>query len=276
MITKTAKRILLALCAALTAVCTLFAISFKPTPTRAETTSALTKTTLMAIDGYSGNNTFKATTDIDYVDFDGLSGDTYFLVDFEGKNAPNFAVRATQGYSELICPNDSVGSSNENYRLEWSKAGIMLWTSKPGSWNDMYVSRGFSASAGAMDLKTIPSTSRYDNSAVNIGSLAGTKDKGPGLNFFNADTRYVMLVGYKVLNNRTYKNSSGGDVDGNNALITCKVYTVDDNETLTLVNDLSADVTGITNSLTGSKAVLYGHGKVNANDMTEMFIAWKA
>ena len=269
MITKTAKRILLALCAALTAVCTLFAISFKPTPTRAETTSALTETTLKAIDGYSGNNTFKATTGIEYVAFDGLSGDTYFLVDFEGKNAPNFAVRATQGYSELICPNDSVGSSNENYRLEWSKAGIMLWTSKPDGWNDMYVSRGFSASAGAMDLKTIPSTSKHDGSAVNIGSLAGTKDKGPGRNRFDADTRYVMLVGYKVLNNRTYKNSNGGDMDGNNALITCKVYTVDDNETLTLVNDLSADVTGITNSLTGSKAVLYGNVKVNANDTTE-------
>lgn len=196
--------------------------------------------TLKAMDIASGSgNSLKAATGIESVSFDGLSGDTYFMVEFYGQNAPNFAVRSTKAYTEINCKTDAdVGGSSN--REEWSKAGILMLTSRANSWNDLYVQRGFCYNGGNVDAKN------------NLGG--GASGKGPGYNYYTAGVHYVLIVGYDVVE---------GDAN-NTAKISYKVYTVAEN-TITLVNENSADYTGSTNALTGSTAVIYGNVKVNGS-----------
>lgn len=168
MITKTAKRILLALCAALSAVCVLFAISFKPTPAKASATaSGLTEVTMNKVTASAG-----VASNVESLVFDGFSSSsTYFLVEFDGQNVPNFAFNAKEGYST------------------WNKE----------STTDCGVIMSFSS-------ETSGTGTRLHNGLNTAGiSVWKTFSASYGLLNFNANKHYVMLVGMDY-STRTWYN----------------------------------------------------------------------
>lgn len=210
------------------------------------------------------NNLFKPTTGIQFVEFDGFtpaSGNkvppTYFLVEFTGRNAPNFAMGAQKGFSELICPSDSVGTEDPTYRAEWSKAGITLWNSKPGSSIELYVMRGFSGNAGNVDLSLSSSWKRGGGDASKFGMAN-----------YEPNQKYVLLIGGELW--------TGDDIDGwtnpGTALhLVAKLFTVDENSTLTLKESLDGVIASKGHALTATstKAVIYGNVISNSDQAQE-------
>ena len=140
-------------------------------------------------------------------------------------------------YTEVNCKTDEEVGGSAN-REEWSKAGIMMWTSRANSWNDLYVQRGFCYNGGNVDAK------------ADLGG--GASGKGPGYNYYTSGTHYILIVGYDVIEGSA----------NNEATISYQVYTVVDNA-VSLVNSNSAVYSGVTNALTGSTAVIYGNVKVD-------------
>ena len=208
--------------------------------------------------GTYSNNLFKPTTGIQFVEFDGFTPTgkkiptTYFLVEFTGKNAPNFSVGAQKGYSELICPADSLGSNDPNYRLEWSKAGITLWNTKPGSCHELFVMRGFSANNGAVDL------------TLSSGWKQGGGDAAEfGMYNYEANQKYVLLIGAEVFAGEI----SGWNNDGCALHVVAKLYTVGENNVLTEKSSLDAVIPSKAHALTdtSSKAVIYPNVITNSD-----------
>ncbi|MBQ8229266.1 MAG: hypothetical protein IJZ32_01060 [Clostridia bacterium] len=176
MITKTAKRILLALCTALAAVCVLFAISFKPTPAKASTTaSGLTEVTMNRVSASAG-----VASNVEYLEFDGLSGDTYFLVEFDGKNVPNFAFNAVSGLSTWAGEDQATAGVFMTFSREQSETGTRL----------------------CVGVKTLSQWKTFPSSY--------------GLANFNDSKHYVMIVGFDY-SSRTFYNYIY-TLDENNAL----------------------------------------------------------
>ncbi len=197
--------------------------------------------TLDAMTISTGNGTnVQAETDIDFIEFDGLSGNTFFMVEFYGKNVPNFAVRATKGYSEIT----GTGTS------EWSNAGIMLLTSTTNGWNDLYVWRGFHSN-GVADAK-----------GAAVANVGYTKYSDTG--------HYVFIAGYEIVEGST----------NNEAKISAYVYSVGEDNTLTEFVSGSKIVSGTTHALSGTKAVIYPNSKVNqtlgADNVTFNYVTPKA
>ncbi len=199
------------------------------------------KATLDAMTISTGSGTtVQAETDIDFIEFDGLSGNTFFMVEFSGQNVPNFAVRATKGYSEIT----ATGTD------EWSNAGIMLLTSSTNAWNDLYVWRGFHANGSA------------DNK--------GTAVAGAGYNMYSATGHYVFIAGYEIVEGST----------SNEATVSAYVYSVGADNTLTEFVKGSKTISNISHALSGTKAVIYPNSKVNqtlgADTVTFNYVAPKA
>ena len=166
MITKTAKRILLALCTALAAVCLLFAIGFKPTLAKASTSdSDFTEATLNKVTPTKGVTDEGVT--VEYLEFDGLSGDTWFMVEFTGKNAPNFAVNATEAYSVW---NDEA----------YTTAGIFMRLSGERSSGELKINNSLNTGTGEGTWKTV----------------AGSATIPIGLNNYDDNTKYIMILGF--------------------------------------------------------------------------------
>lgn len=225
----------------------------------------VTLNALKPTEGTYSNNLWKPTTGIQFVEFDGFTPatgnkvpPTYFLVEFTGKNAPNFAIGAQKGYSELICPNDSLGKEHADYRLEWSKAGIMLMNTKPGSCLEIYVARGFSGSAGNMDMAM--SSSSWKQGGADASKL--------GMAHFEADQKYVLMIGGELW--------TGGNVgswtDNGTALhLVAKLFTVDGNGTLTLAASIDGVIVSKGHALTetSTKAVIYGNVITNSTQAAE-------
>ncbi|MBQ8320501.1 MAG: hypothetical protein IJX81_06435 [Clostridia bacterium] len=164
MITKTAKRFWLAICACVAAVCTVFGINYNPTPVKASTTSDLTEVTMNKVTANKG-----VAAGVDYLEFDGFSGDTYFLVEFDGQNAPNFAFNAVQGY--------------ETWNAEmYSTSGVIM---------------SYSSEAGQTGTRL--------QNGLNTTGVWKTFDYSYGIANFSATAHYVMIVGFDH-SSRTFYN----------------------------------------------------------------------
>lgn len=182
--------------------------------------------TLARMDLDSGTaNKLKAANGIQFKEFN-HSGDTFFITEFTGKNAPNFAVGATKGFNSVTAEGTA----------EFLPAGTMLWNSLIGNrWGGLYVTRGFH-SGGSLNL---------------VGDVTGAKDKGPGLGFFNDSAHYLMIVGYESMPEKAEAEKW--------ALVTVRIYTVDEKGVLTEMANLSQEFKAVTQVSTGDKAVIYGN-----------------
>lgn len=139
----------------------------------------------MDIDNPDMANQYKATTGIQFIEFDRPSqenGNTFFLIEFTGKNMPNFAFGAKYGLSELYAGHTTTH--------DWTDAGILVMSSNiDGKFGYMGVQRGFCSKAGALDAISV---------SLENGSSA------PGLMKFKDDVHYIMIVGIEQL---TFNNT---------------------------------------------------------------------
>lgn len=178
--------------------------------------------TMAAMTIAAADGKVQADDSIDSVSFT-HSGDTFFITEFTGRNAPNFAVGAKNVLSAVT----ATGST------EWTGVGVGLWNSYVGNrWGGLYVSRGFHGGSGAVDM---PHT------------IDGVSGKGPGLGFFDVSKHYIMIVGYEAT----------PTVSQYAAKVTCKIFEVGTTGTLTLVQDLSVTATTVTHVSNGTNAVIY-------------------
>lgn len=177
MITKTAKRILLALCAALSAVCVLFAISFKPTPAKASATaSGLTEVTFDKVLPTNGVTDEGVT--VDYLEFDGFGSNTWFMVEFTGRNTPSFAVNATQAYDTWNAQTTA-------------EAGYLINNTREGAWGNLNITAGLNTNSSTGTLwRNYPNTGTY----MAFEEKTGTK---LGLGNLSNTEKYVMIVGWE-------------------------------------------------------------------------------
>ena len=175
-------------------------------------------------DGYG------AASNVQSVAFDGLGGATWFMVQFTGNNAPNFAVRSTAQFTEW----GTATTGND--------AGMLICTSCFENQRDIRLFRGTNTS-------NANGGSRRDLSNYTIGSW----NNGPGNEYFNASTEYVMIVGYAQ--NATTSTSAD---------ITVYIYKIS-NGTLVQTYSTVATATYAYNALTGNKAVIYGNIGVTAS-----------
>ncbi|MBQ7948618.1 MAG: hypothetical protein IJ284_02540, partial [Clostridia bacterium] len=171
-----------------------------------------------------------AATNVQSIAFDGLGGNTWFMVQFTGKNAPNFAVRSTAQFTEW----GTATTGND--------AGMLICTSCFENQRDIRLFRGTNTS-------NANGGSRRDLSNYTIGSW----NNGPGNEYFNASTEYVMIVGYAQ--NATTSTSAD---------ITVYIYKIS-NGTLVQTYSTVATATYAYNALTGNKAVIYGNIGVTAS-----------
>lgn len=92
----------------------------------------LKKATLERMADTEPTNTSVAPTCKEFIEFDNLAGDTFFLVDFMGSNVPNFAINAQQGYNTL------------DVSKATADAGLLLFPSTaPNRWANLYILNGF-------------------------------------------------------------------------------------------------------------------------------------
>lgn len=124
-----------------------------------ENTATLKK--VSATNGYT-------TGTVEYLEFDGLSGDTYFMVEFSGKNAPNFAVNADKGYST------------------WNAESLAV----PG----VLLSNSCEAGQHKLIIGSSLNTKGTHNS--NIKSFPEIGGYAPGLLNFDENGHYLMIIGY--------------------------------------------------------------------------------
>ena len=166
-------------------------------------------------------------TNVQSVAFDGLDGDTWFMVQFTGNNAPNFAVRSTEQFAT------------------WGEATV-------GNNAGMFITNSSYENQRSINL--------YRGSDMNSGTrrarIDGTMGVGIGNECFNASKSYIMIIGY------TQNASVTTSAD-----LTCYVFEINEDGTLTLVLEKTATATYAYNALTGSKAVIYGNIGVTDNQL---------
>lgn len=183
----------------------------------------------------------QADDSIDSVSFT-HSGDTFFITEFTGKNAPNFAVGAQNVLSAVTATGNT----------EWIGAGVTLWNSYVGNrWGCLYVTRGFHGSNGSPD---------------SIFEIGGASGKGPGLYYFDVSKHYVMIVGYEATPSETQPYA---------AKVACKIFEVDATGTLTLVQDLSKTVTPMTHVSNGANAVIYPNVEIPGSTVDPSSITFR-
>ena len=176
---------------------------------------------------------------VQYKEFEmGESGSTWFMTQFTGKNAPNYAVRAMQGYS-----------SWDGHYTAWSSPAQATITS-----HGMMICN--SSMYNQVGVGVYRGTSTMDESTGERGNVQGefVNEKGNtqgafGMRYYNAGTTYVQIIGYEMT----------GDV-------TVHLFSVNEGE-LTLVASATQNMSAITNALAGTKAVIYGNAQIieNAN-----------
>ncbi|MBQ8320507.1 MAG: fibronectin type III domain-containing protein [Clostridia bacterium] len=168
-------------------------------------------------------------TGVEYVEFDGFDGDTWLMLQFTGKNAPNFAFNATSGLSTW---------NAESY----ATAGFFVTNASENSGDAMQVWNSLAASG------------RWRNYAGSVGN-------GPGINNFDDETEYVMIVGYT-------RNSNGFG-------LTYYIFTVAEDGTLTKVaefTEANIAVGGtVMNATKGTKAVIYPNVKQGGEQIAFRF-----
>lgn len=195
-------------------------------PDVVETTQLSSSATLNKIvtDGYG------AASNVQSVAFDGLGGNTWFMVQFKGNNAPNFAVRSTAQFTEW-------GDATKG-----NDAGMLICTSCFENQRDIRLFRGTNTS-------NANGGTRRDLNNYTSGSW----NNGPGNEYFNANTEYVMIVGY------TQNTTTSTSAD-----ITIYIYKIS-NGALIQAYSTCATATYAYNALSGTKAVIYGNIGVTAS-----------
>jgi hypothetical protein len=165
-----------------------------------------------------------------YVIADTFTQKQFIMVEFTGKNAPNYAFRAQEIVTEI-----RHGASN----AYWSKAGIMYTNSFANGYCGYLTAwRGFgSGTTCAPDWR--------DNGNTVV------KGEGAGMSSFKDGVKYIQIVGYEVV--------TGSD---KNAVLR-SVYSFAVNEDgslrqLTLVNGV-VEIPHSANQLTGTKTIVYAN-----------------
>jgi hypothetical protein len=149
------------------------------------------------------------------------------MVEFTGKNAPNFALRAKNAYSAL-----------DTTQTVTYDAGCMLWNSLIGDSRaaragGLFVTAGFCSAGGAIALSGVLAT---DDANV-----------GPGMAKFTAGKTYIQIVGFEAIGGSQYQ-----------AKIICKTFVVQEDGSLALGCDLSNTYNWLAMA-TGGKAIIYGN-----------------
>ena len=166
-------------------------------------------------------------TNVQSVAFDGLDGDTWFMVQFTGNNAPNFAVRSTEQFAT------------------WGEATV-------GNNAGMFITNSSYENQRSINL--------YRGSDMNSGTrrarIDGTMGVGAGNECFDSSKNYIMIIGY------TQNASVSTSAD-----VTCYIFEINADGTLTLLINKTATGTYAYNALTGTKAVIYGNIGVTDNQL---------
>lgn len=198
--------------------------------------------TFKALDATKTSNVYKEVEGIEFIEIgdfssvEGWNNSTWVMMEFKGKNAPNVAVRATQGFSSI---------KYEGGNPYHSPAGIMLMNSLIGdNTSRLYVTRGFFAGEGNMDLRV--------SLAMNT-----TADIAPGMANLDDETNYVMILGYEH-----YYTEERPDSD---AKVTAIYYSVDESGKLTEVYRSEKVAKSAYHSLTGTKTIVYPNISSTAN-----------
>lgn len=175
---------------------------------------------------------------VQYKEFEmGESGNTWFMTEFTGKNAPNYAVRAVKGYSSW--DGEYTGSVAGYGTI--TKQGIMITNS------NMFSQVGIGVFRGTMYM---------DESNGERGCMLANNDKGAGLlgmRYYNANTRYIQIIGYEL-------------GSGNAALMSTYLFSVDAEGAVALLAKVEQQsMDAATHVLGGTKAVIYGNVQVLAH-----------
>ncbi len=154
--------------------------------------------------------------------FEGFSEGTFFLTEFTGKNAPNFAIHATQAYDAWNAETFATTGLLLTQRSE-KEAGVYEADS-------LVVSSGFNTA------------SRYSGKYETLWEEKNFAGKGPGLDNLSSDETYVMITGAygttSFVRNFEYY-----------------LFTLSDEGVLEQVNHLNAPMN--TGAAAGSTAVIY-------------------
>lgn len=230
---RTMKRLGLFLCSCVMATTAAFAAgSLNANEVNANAQAVTPKGTAVGTLGADGlySTTMKqiapvggVAASVQNVYFEGFSEGTFFLTEFTGKNAPNFAIHASKAY--------------DAWNAETGVGTLMLQTYESGGeyFGDvMRVSPQFDTE------HTL--NNRWETDLITRNPTG----KGPGMDYLADDETYVMIVGkYGILSTVTE---------------TWEYYLfslADDGETLTWVTHESYGLTPMTGAIAGSTAVIY-------------------
>ena len=203
-LTRNIKLFALALVCVVSAIFGVCSLNDKKTEVMAYTPAAtgLTETTMDRVN----MTEYGVATDVDYVAFERTDYSTYFLVEYEGQNVPNFGFRQNQAYSA------------------WNKEDIY------GGAGILAAQSFYRANLGVTSTRLgFTSGFNFISQWRDIQNDDGSKGEGIGLSNMETDKRYVSIVGLEVV----------GVVNANKYVY--KLFTINDDNTLTLVQDLSAE-----------------------------------
>ena len=182
-------------------------------------------------------------SDVEFLEFDGLSGDTWFMTQWVGDNAPNYAVRAVQGYSEWTEDLAKSTTTMEGYEGSFTPAGILMLNSAESSSYSMATFRGTNSDMGSEVSKRGTSVSgTFASDPNNSGKL--------GMSRYAVGTKYIQIVGYEIL------TPAGGTAD---TRMTVWLFKVNAKDQVKLVAKVTGEGRYSAHALQGSKAVIYGN-----------------
>ena len=165
-------------------------------------------------------------TTADFIEFDGFDGNTWFITEFDGQNAPNYAVRALQGYSVWDATTAALTTAVDGYGTI-TPAGMLICNAWEAHWTAVGVYRG-------------------TNTSSTGSRRAWPDDTASGMSRYVAGTRYIQIIGYEVGEN------------GYAATFTTYTFIVNADDSLTKYSVTATD-THSANALKGSKAVIYAN-----------------
>ena len=172
---RTKNKIWASVCTFVAAVCSVFGLTQLNTQTQAaaetSTVVGLQSATLNRIEASKG-----VASNVDYIEFDGLSDDVWFLTHFTGKNVPNFSVNAKGGYATW---------NKDEWNNTDGGAGIVLAST--------YETSSSYNAGGLVVANKLETTSSHGTLNKNSDKLtAMTGDAPMGMSSINAETEYIM------------------------------------------------------------------------------------
>ena len=220
----------------LSCLCLIISSAFISNNKIVEATNELQSVTLNRINDASKNG---YVSNVECLSFDGFSGNTFFLVEFEGQNVPNFAVKSNITIKQQ---NGQVAITEWNGENYSNGSGILLCNSSLVDAKKLHVANSFKTSTVHNSSKT--SFPKIDGYA-------------PGLSNFDNDAKYLMIIGYESATS-TSKN------------IHCYIFLIDNNQNLTNVYHRVEEIN--TSKSVGSTSVIYGNINVGENSISFKYV----